>query len=96
MKNEDSIKKQNQTKKTDTEKVRSYCYKDFKEKALMDPEVKAEYDALQEEYDAIQRLIDNQVAVLFGELARGEASARKEGWISLDEAERDYRIKTSS
>lgn len=33
-------------------------YKDFKKQALKDPEVKAEYDALQPEYDIIQAMID--------------------------------------
>ena len=33
-------------------------YKAYKEKALQDPEVKSEYDALQTEYDIIQSLID--------------------------------------
>ena len=39
-------------------------YKDYKEKALNNPEVKTEYDALQPEYDLIQAMIDarnNQV-----------------------------------
>ncbi len=33
-------------------------YSKYKEKALQDPEVKAEYDALQPEYDIIQAMID--------------------------------------
>lgn len=33
-------------------------YKAYKEKALHDPKVKEEYDALQAEYDLIQSLID--------------------------------------
>ena len=33
-------------------------YKDYKEKALNNPEVKTEYDALQPEYDLIQAMID--------------------------------------
>ena len=33
-------------------------YSIYKEKALQDPEVKAEYDALQPEYDIIQAMID--------------------------------------
>ena len=33
-------------------------YERFKEKALKNPEVKAEYDALQPEYDIIQAMID--------------------------------------
>ena len=33
-------------------------YKEYKKKALGDPEVKAEYDALQPEYDIIQAMID--------------------------------------
>ena len=33
-------------------------YKDYKDKALRNPEVKAEYDALQPEYDLIQAMID--------------------------------------
>ena len=33
-------------------------FSDYKEKALQNPEVKAEYDALQPEYDIIQAMID--------------------------------------
>lgn len=33
-------------------------YNDYKKKALEDPAVKAEYDALQPEYDIIQAMID--------------------------------------
>lgn len=33
-------------------------YKEYKDKALGNPEVKAEYDALQPEYDLIQAMID--------------------------------------
>ena len=33
-------------------------YKKYKEKALQDPKVKAEYDALQPEYDIIQAMIN--------------------------------------
>lgn len=33
-------------------------YKDYKQRALQDPDFKAEYDKLQEEYDLIQELID--------------------------------------
>ena len=33
-------------------------YKDYKKRALQNPEVKAEYDALQAEYDIIQTMID--------------------------------------
>lgn len=33
-------------------------YKEYKEKALKDPALKAEYDALQPEYDIIQAMID--------------------------------------
>lgn len=33
-------------------------YSDYKEKVLLDPEVRAEYDALQPEYDLIQAMID--------------------------------------
>ena len=35
-------------------------FKEYKEKALLDPEVKAEYDAMQPEYDLIQAMIDLQ------------------------------------
>jgi len=37
-------------------------YKDYKEKALSNPEVKAEYEALQPEYDIIQAMIDARVS----------------------------------
>ena len=36
-------------------------YKDYKEKVLNIPEDKAEYDALQPEYDLIQAMIDARV-----------------------------------
>ena len=37
------------------------CYKNYKKRALQNPEVKAEYDALQSEYDIIQVIIDARV-----------------------------------
>lgn len=36
-------------------------YKIFKQKVLQNPEVKAEYDALQPEYDIIQAMIDARI-----------------------------------
>ena len=36
-------------------------YKDHKEKALQNPDVKSEYDALQPEYDIIQAMINARV-----------------------------------
>lgn len=33
-------------------------YKEYKEKVLKNPEIKAEYDALEAEYDIIQAMID--------------------------------------
>ena len=36
-------------------------YKAYKQKVLQNPEVKAEYDALQPEYDIIQAMIDARV-----------------------------------
>ena len=36
-------------------------YKDYKKRALQNPEVKSEYDALQPEYDIIQAMIDARV-----------------------------------
>ena len=36
-------------------------YKDYKKRALQNPEVKAEYDALRPEYDIIQAMIDARV-----------------------------------
>jgi predicted transcriptional regulator len=36
-------------------------YSDYKKKRLLEPEVKAEYDALQPEYDIIQAIIDARV-----------------------------------
>ena len=36
-------------------------YKAYKQKALQNPEVKAEYDALQPEYDIIQAMINARV-----------------------------------
>ena len=36
-------------------------YKDYKKRALQNPEVKAEYDALQLGYDIIQAMIDARV-----------------------------------
>lgn len=37
-------------------------YKDYKEKVLQNPEVKAEYDALQPEYDIIQAMVSARLA----------------------------------
>ncbi len=37
-------------------------YREYKEKALQDPEVRAEYDALQPEYDIIQAMIDARIS----------------------------------
>lgn len=36
-------------------------YNDYKRKALENPDVKAEYDALQPEYDIIQAMIDARI-----------------------------------
>ena len=36
-------------------------YKEYKEKALRNPEVKAEYDSLEAEYDIIQAMIDARI-----------------------------------
>lgn len=36
-------------------------YRDYKEKALQNPEVKEEYDALEPEYDIIQAMISARV-----------------------------------
>ena len=38
-------------------------YNDYKKKALQNPEVKAEYDALQPEYDIIQAMIDARIGL---------------------------------
>ena len=35
-------------------------YKDYKKRALQNPEAKAEYDTLQSEYDIIQAMIDTR------------------------------------
>ena len=36
-------------------------YREYKEKVLKDPEVKAEYDSLEAEYDIIQAMIDARI-----------------------------------
>ena len=36
-------------------------YRDYKEKALQNPEVKEEYDALEPEYDIIQEMISARI-----------------------------------
>ncbi|NEX00580.1 MULTISPECIES: helix-turn-helix domain-containing protein [Pseudobutyrivibrio] len=36
-------------------------YREYKEKALKDPEVKSEYDSLEAEYDIIQAMIDARI-----------------------------------
>ena len=36
-------------------------YREYKEKALKDPEIKAEYDSLEAEYDIIQAMIDARI-----------------------------------
>lgn len=48
-------------------------YEKYKGKALMDPEVKAEYDALQPEFDIIQAMIDARVSQ---HITQKELSAR--------------------
>ena len=42
-------------------------YKDYKRKALDNPEVKAEYDALQPEYDLIQAMIEARLSQNFSQ-----------------------------
>jgi ribosome-binding protein aMBF1 (putative translation factor) len=48
-------------------------YKSYKEKVLKNPEVKAEYDELQPEYDIIQAMIDARVSQ---NITQKELSAR--------------------
>lgn len=48
-------------------------YKEYKERVLQNQEVKAEYDALQPEYDIIQAMIDARVSQ---NLTQKELSAR--------------------
>lgn len=48
-------------------------YRDYKEQALKNPKVKAEYEALQPEYDIIQAMIDARVAQ---NITQKELSAR--------------------
>jgi predicted transcriptional regulator len=48
-------------------------YKSYKEKVLQNPEVKAEYDQLQPEYDIIQAMIDARVSQ---NITQKELSAR--------------------
>jgi transcriptional regulator with XRE-family HTH domain len=48
-------------------------YKSYKEKVLQNPEVKAEYDQLQPEYDIIQAMIDARVS---RNITQKELSAR--------------------
>jgi predicted transcriptional regulator len=48
-------------------------YKSYKEKVLQNPEVKAEYDELQPEYDIIQAMIDARVSQ---NITQKELSAR--------------------
>ena len=51
-------------------------YKDYKKRALQNPEVKAEYDALQPEYDIIQAMIDARVQQ---NMTQKEVSAKTAG-----------------
>ena len=66
------IKKSQKTPKAEKELAKKYkadyergmamsSYKDYKKRALQNLEVKAEYDALQPEYDIIQVMIDARV-----------------------------------
>jgi predicted transcriptional regulator len=48
-------------------------YKNYKERVLQNPEVKAEYDQLQPEYDIIQAMIDARVSQ---NITQKELSAR--------------------
>ena len=62
-------------------------YKDYKKKALQNPEVKAEYDVLQPEYDIIQTLPTPEKSIQQIEkeqMARLREKAKK-GKIMLDE-----------
>ena len=62
-------------------------YKDYKKKALQNPEVKAEYDVLQAEYDIIQTLPTPEKSIQQIEkeqMARLREKAKK-GKIMLDE-----------
>ena len=78
------IKKSQKTPKAEKELAKKYkadyergmamgSYKDYKKRALQNPEVKAEYDALQPEYDIIQAMID---ARLQQNLTQKDLSAR--------------------
>ena len=62
-------------------------YKEYKKKALQNPEVKAEYDVLQSEYDIIQTLPTPEKSIQQIEkeqMARLREKAKK-GKIMLDE-----------
>lgn len=48
-------------------------YSDYKKKVLRNPEIKAEYDALQPEYDLIQAMIDARTSQ---NITQKELSAR--------------------
>lgn len=48
-------------------------YKDYKNKALQNPDVKAEYDALQPDYDIIQAMVSARVGQ---NITQKELSAR--------------------
>ena len=59
------------------------AFKDFLAEHLQDPEILAEYQALEPEYKRMQAMYKLQA-----ELERGLQSAQKEGWLSVDEVEK--------
>ena len=60
-------------------------FKDFLAEQLQDPEILAEYQALESEYNRMQAMYKLQA-----ELERGYQIGQKEGWLSVDEVERPY------
>ena len=65
-------------------------YKDYKKRALQNPEVKAEYDALQPEYDIIQAMIDARVQQ---NMTQKDLSA-KTGITQADKPDRERNKKS--
>ena len=58
-------------------------FKDFLAEQLQNPEILAEYQALESEYNRMQAMYKLQA-----ELERGYQIGQKEGWLSVDEVEK--------
>ena len=69
-------------------------YKEYKEKALQNAEVKAEYEALQPEYDIIQAMIEARVSQNITQKELSERTGITQADISrIENVEKDGDIR---